>query len=416
MSILIKNVLLKGKKTNIYIEDNEIREIGARLEAEFVIDGKGKAAIPGLINTHTHAAMTLFRGYADDMKLSDWLQTKIWPLEAKLTEEDVYWGTKLACLEMIKTGTVCFNDMYWHARGAARAVDEMGIRGILSSVFIDLFDKKKGEYEIKLNKKLIKEIKNLKNKRIIPALGPHAIYTVSKESLQWIKEFSEKENLLIHIHLSETEKEVKECKEKYGKRPVEFLEEIEFLGDNVIAAHCNWLSKKEIKILKKYDVKVAHNPVSNMKLASGTMPYTEMKKSGLVISLGTDGCASNNNLDLFESMKFAALLQKSTKKDTTIMPANEVFKIATIGGANALSLNSGIIEENRLADILLIDLKKPELTPNHNFISNLVYSANGSCVDSVICNGRILMQNRIFKDEFEILENAERVAGDLIRR
>lgn len=416
MSILIKDTILNGKETSIYIEENEIKEIGAKVEAEFVIDGKNKAAVPGLINTHTHAAMTLFRSYADDMELFDWLNTKIWPLEAKLTEEDVYWGTRLACLEMIKTGTVAFNDMYWHAKGSARAVDEMGLRGILSSVFIDLFDKKRGDAEIELNKKLIKEIKNLKNEKIIPALGPHAVYTVSKDSFQWIKEFSDKENLLIHIHLSETEKEVRDCKKKYGKTPVEFLEDTGFLGNNVIAAHCNWLSRKEIRILKNYDVKIAHNPVSNMKLASGVIPYRDIMNSGLAISLGTDGCASNNNLDLFESMKFAALLQKSASKDTTIMPAREAFEIATIGGANALGLNSGVIDEGKLADIVLIDLKRPELTPNYSLISNLVYSANGSSVDTVICDGRILMQNRIVEDEPEILENAERVAKDLVRR
>lgn len=416
MSILIKNVLLNGKETSIYIEENEIKEIGAVVEAEFVIDGKNKAAIPGLINTHAHAAMTLFRGYADDMKLFEWLQKKIWPLEAKLTEDDVYWGTKLACLEMIKTGTICFNDMYWHAKGSARAVDEMGIRGVISGVFIDLFDKKRGECEIESNKKLISEIRNLRNNRVIPALGPHAIYTVSRENLQWAKEFSDKENLPIHIHLSETEKEVEECKGRYGKRPVEFLADIEFLGKNVIAAHCNWLSKKEIEILKNNDVKIAHNPISNMKLSAGTMPYSEMKDSGLIISLGTDGCASNNNLDLFESMKFAALLQKSARKDTTAMPAKEAFEIATIGGANAIGLNSGIIGEGRLADIILIDLKRPELTPTHNLISNLVYSANGSCVDTVICDGKILMRNRVVRNEAEILENAEKIAGDLIGR
>lgn len=416
MSILIKDTILNGKETSIYIEENEIKEIGAKVEAEFVIDGKNKAAVPGLINTHTHAAMTLFRSYADDMELFDWLKTKIWPLEAKLTEEDVYWGTRLACLEMIKTGTVAFNDMYWHAKGSAMAVGEMGIRGIISAVFIDLFDKKRGDAEIELNKKLIKEIKNLKNEKIIPALGPHAVYTVSKDSFQWIKEFSDKENLLIHIHLSETEKEVRDCKKKYGKTPVEFLEDTGFLGNNVIAAHCNWLNKKEIGILKKYNVKIAHNPVSNMKLASGVIPYRDIMNSGLAISLGTDGCASNNNLDLFESMKFAALLQKSASKDTTIMPAMEAFEIATIGGANALGLNSGVIDEGKLADIVLIDLKRPELTPNYSLISNLVYSANGSSVDTVICDGRILMQNRIVEDEPEILENAERVAKDLVRR
>ncbi|RLI87510.1 MAG: amidohydrolase [Candidatus Altiarchaeales archaeon] len=416
MSILIKNIMLNGKETSIYIEENLITEIGANTEADHIIDGKNKAAIPGLINTHTHAAMTLFRSYADDMKLHEWLQKKIWPLEAKLTEEDVYWGTKLACLEMIKTGTTCFNDMYWRMNGAVKAVDEMGIRAVLSGVFIDLFDGEIGKKEVKNTKRFIKEIKALKNERIIPALGPHALYTVSRENLQWIREYSDKENLLIHFHLAETERENKECVERYGKKPVPFLEEINFLGENLVAAHCNWLDRKDIEILSKFNVKISHNPVSNMKLSSGFLPYTKMRNSGLVISLGTDGCASNNNLDMFESMKFAALLQKIHRNEPTVMPAEEAFQLATLNGAKSLQINSGIIEEEKLADIVLIDLKRPELAPNHNLISNLVYSANGSCVDTVICDGRILMQNRKVDGEGEILKKVWEVASDLVSR
>lgn len=416
MSILIKNILLNGKETSIYIEDNLIKEIGARLEADYVIDGDGKAAIPGLINTHTHAAMTLFRGYADDMKLHEWLQDKIWPTEAKLTEEDVYWGTKLACLEMIKTGTTCFNDMYWHMNGAIKAVDEMGIRAVLSTVFIDLFDKERGDKEVKNSKKFIKGIKALKNERIIPALGPHALYTVSQEKLQWAKEYSDKEDLLIHFHLAETKNEIEDCVRKNGKKPVQFLNEIGFLGENLIAAHCNWLDREDIKILARNNVKISHNPVSNMKLSAGVLPYTEMKKFGLIISLGTDGCASNNNLDMFESMKFAALLQKLRSNDPTVMPALEAFNLATLNGAKSLKINAGVIEEGKLADIVLIDLKRPELTPNHDLISNLVYSANGSSVDTVICNGRILMQNRKVDNEEEILERAGKAALDIVNR
>jgi len=416
MSILIKNIMLNGKETSIYIEENLITEIGANTEADHIIDGKNKAAIPGLINTHTHAAMTLFRSYADDMKLHEWLQKKIWPLEAKLTEEDVYWGTKLACLEMIKTGTTCFNDMYWRMNGAVKAVDEMGIRAVLSGVFIDLFDGEIGKKEVKNTKRFIKEIKALKNERIIPALGPHALYTVSRENLQWIREYSDKENLLIHFHLAETERENKECVERYGKKPVPFLEEINFLGENLVAAHCNWLDRKDIEILSKFNVKISHNPVSNMKLSSGFLPYTKMRNSGLVISLGTDGCASNNNLDMFESMKFAALLQKIHRNEPTVMPAEEAFQLATLNGAKSLQINSGIIEEEKLADIVLIDLKRPELAPNHNLISNLVYSANGSCVDTVICDGRILMQNRKVDGEEEILKKVWEVASDLVSR
>jgi len=414
MSILIKNVLLDGKETPIYVEDDLIKEIDADLEADHVIDGTGMAALPGLINTHSHAAMTLFRGYGDDMELQEWLQQKIWPIEGKLTEEDVYWGTKLACLEMIKSGTTCFNDMYWHLPGTVKAVEETGIRAVLSPVFIDLFDEEKRNEAIKEHTKLLTDVKA--TGRIIPALGPHALYTVSKEGLQWTREFADKEDMLIHFHLAETENENEDCIKQNGKRPVEYLEEIGFLCERVVAAHCNWLNKKDMEILARYDVKIAHNPVSNMKLSTGVIPYTEMVKVGLTVSLGTDGCASNNNLDMFEEMKFAALLQKSARSDPTVMPANEAWEMATINGATALGLNSGRIEEGRLADIILIDLKRPEVTPDHNLISNLVYSANGSCVDTVICDGRILMQNRKVEGEDEIMEKVNEVAMDLTQR
>lgn len=415
MSILIKDVFLDNKKTDVYIEGNLITEIGKKTNADFIIDGNGKAAIPGFINAHTHAAMTLMRGYSDDLPLQEWLEKQIWPLEAKLTEDDVYWGTKLASLEMIKSGTTCFNDMYWHVDSVAKAVEDMGIRAVLSAVFIDLFDKKKSDEQIERNEKIVKNFKS-KSKRVRIALGPHAVYTVSKESLQWAKEFADKNDLLIHIHLSETKKEVDDSIKTNGKTPVEYLENIGFLGPNVIAAHCVWLSKKDIEILVKNDVKIAHNPASNMKLASGIMHYKELKNSGLTISLGTDGCASNNNLDMFESMKFASLSQKAFYNDQTVMPSREAFDLATVNGANALRINAGLIKENMLADLVLIDLKKAELTPNYNLISNLVYSANGSCVDTVICDGKILMENRTLKGEQKILEKVNEVAQDLISR
>jgi len=360
--------------------------------------------------------MTLMRSYADDLELHDWLSNHIWPLEAKLTEDDVYWGTKLACLEMIKSGTTCFNDMYWHTKGSAKAVEESGIRGVLSAVLIDLFNEEKTKEQISLNKKLFKEFKKFCS-RVIFALGPHALYTVSKEGLQWCAEFARENNLLVHFHLSETEQEVKDCIKKNKKRPVEYLESIGFLGPNMIACHSVWLNKKEIQILAKHKVKIAHNPTSNMKLAVGSaLNYAEMKKAGLTVSLGTDGCASNNNLDMFESMKFATLLQKFHTNKQRIMPAQESFELATINGAKALNLSAGKIEEGRLADIVLVNLKKPELTPGHNLISDLVYSANGSCVDTVICDGKILMQNRVAKNEQEIIEEAKETAKNLVSR
>jgi len=417
MSLVINDVLLDGKKTDILIDGNLIKSIGGKLKADKVINGSGKMAIPGLINTHTHAAMTLFRGYGDDMLLHKWLEEKIWPAEAKLNENDVYWGTKLACLEMIKTGTTTFNDQYWYMKGTARAVDEMGLRAVLSEAFFDLSDEEKAKKSKKTTKCFIDYIKEKDNERITAALGPHSVYTVSSDSFKWVADYSNEKDLLIHFHLSETEKENSDCEKTNGKRPVEYLQDIGFLSDKVVAAHCVWINKKEMNILSEHVVKIAHNPVSNMKLSvGGFIDYSEMKDSGLVISLGTDGCASNNNLDMFEEMKFAAVAQKGFKDDPTSLPAKDALNIATQGGAAALQINAGIIEEGKLADIVLIDLKTPELIPKHNLISNLVYSANGSCVDTVICNGKVLMENRKVEDEEQIIEKTNDVALDLVSR
>jgi 5-methylthioadenosine/S-adenosylhomocysteine deaminase len=417
MSILIKNVLLGGRARNIYIDGNVIEAISeANKEqvAEFVIDGTDKAAIPGLFNAHTHAAMTLLRGYADDMPLQEWLETKIWPVERKLTEDDVYWGTKLACLEMIKSGTTFFNDMYWHWRGSAKAVAECGIRAALSAVFIDGFDEEKAKEQIIRNEALYKESKELPD-RIIFALGPHGIYTVSESSLCWVRDFAEKHDLLVHIHLSETKAEVEDCIKWHGMRPVEYLNELDFLCARTIACHCTHLSRNEMALLKKHNVKIVHNPASNMKLAAGRTPYDELKRLGLYpnIALGTDGCASNNNLDMFEEMKIASLLHKSYSGDPTSMPAEEAFGLATGNAARTFRINAGEIAEGKLADVVLLDLKNVNLVPNHNLISNIVYSANGSCVDTVICDGEIVMEEREVKGEEEIKEKAQEVAYEI---
>jgi len=424
-SILIKNVLLWGKERDIRIEGNRIVEISepssgdARsVEAEFVIDGRKKAAIPSLFNAHTHAAMTLFRGYADDLPLHEWLSEKIWPIEARLTEEDVYWGTRLACLEMTKTGTTFFNDMYWHWHGTARAVLESGLRAAISAVFVDFGDPTATEEQKRRNEQLFsaaREFAKRSDGRIIFALGPHAIYTVSEEALCWTRDFAEKNDLLVHIHLAETQAEVEECVKKHGKRPVEFLASLDFLNERVIAAHCVHLSRKEMEILRENDVKIVHNPASNMKLASGVMPYEEMKRAGLRknILLGTDGCASNNNLDMFEEMKFASLLQKAHTGDPTAMPAHEAFEMATLNAARAFRVDAGDISEGKLADLLLIDLNNESFVPTLNIISNIVFAANGNCVDTVICNGEILMQNRRVKGEEEVRERARAVAAKL---
>ncbi len=418
MSIVIKGINLNGLKKDILIQGNMIQRIddSIELQADIQISGDGKAAIPSFINGHTHAAMTLLRGYADDMHLQDWLEKKIWVAEAHMTEEDIYCGARLACLEMIKTGTTFFNDMYWFWRGTARAVQEMGIRAAISAVFIDFFDRKKAKEQIEINMELFEERGNFGD-RIAFALGPHAIYTVSEESLNWAADFARDHGLLIHVHLSETQKEVEDCIRKEGVRPAEYLEKIGFLGPNVIACHGVYLNQKEILLLKKHEVKVVHNPISNMKLAVGkAFPYDRLKTAGVIISLGTDGCSSNNNLDMLESMKFASLLQKYHHRDTTVLPALEAFQMATINGAKAFGLNCGEIREGILADIALIDLQRPELTPHFDLYSDLAYSGNGGCVDTLICDGKVLMANRRVKGEEAILEEARRCAFDLIRR
>lgn len=416
MSIMIKDVLLNGKETSIYIEDSIIQELdGPIQEANTVISGKDQTAIPGLINTHTHAAMTLFRGYADDMDLFEWLSNKIWPLEAKLTPEDVYWGTRMACLEMIKTGTTCFNDMYWHMLSAAKAVEDSGIRGVLSGVVFDNFDSEKGEKELKRSIREVSELKRQTGHRVIPSYGPHAVYTVSNELLLKIADQANKEDILVHIHLAETEKENTDYIERTGKRPVEMLAELGILGPNIVAAHGVWFNQQDIKLLGKYNVKISHNPTSNMKISVGNaISYDLLKKSGVIVSLGTDGCASNNNLDMFESMKIATLLQKFNTNNQTVMPASEVFDMASINGAKTLRLDGGIIAEGKLADLLLIDMKHPSMIPNHDLTSNMVYSASGSVVNTTICDGKILMLDHKVDGEEEVLEKCIKHANNLM--
>ena len=417
MSILIRDVSLDGRITSVYVEDNRIGEIGKRVEADTVIDGTGKAILPGLVNAHTHAAMTLFRSYADDMKLQEWLRTKIWPAEARLTPEDVYWGTRLACLEMIKSGTTCFNDMYFHMDMAAKAVQEAGLRAVLCEGFIDMKDKGRAEEELKKSKAANDKIAALHSSRIAPAWGPHAIYTVSTDSLRTLKQLSEETGYLLHMHLSETQSEVEDCKAEFGKPPARYLEDIGLLSDRCVLAHGVWLDSTEIPILASHGAKVAHCPVSNMKLAVGrAMPYAELMRAGVPLSLGTDGASSNNNLDMFQTLKFTALLHKFSSKNQVIAPAKEVWDMGTIGGARALGFDGGRIEEGALADLILVDLRRVSMVPNYNLYSNLVYSASGECVDTLICDGKILMENRSVAGEREIVERASSAARDILRR
>ncbi len=423
-SVLITNVIDHTGPVDIFVDAAEtITDIGRgirrrhRGEAEFILDGEGALALPGLANTHTHAAMTLLRGYADDMILQDWLSQKIWPLEAHLTGEDVYWGTKLACLEMIRTGTTAFNDMYFFMEDAARAVDEAGIRALLCYGFIDLGDAGKREHECRATEALVAHIRNMNNSRIRAAAGPHAPYTVSPEGLKWCAVFSREQQIPLHIHLSETEKEVAVCVAQHGKRPAALLDECGILTPRTIAAHGCWLDDDECKLLGKRGVHISHNPASNMKLATHrALPYPQLAAAGANVCIGTDGCASNNNLDLFEEVKTAALLQKFFWNDPTILPAPEALAMATTNGAKALGFGTGTLIEGAPADIILVSTRIPCNTPLHNAASNLVYSCSGAAVETTICSGRVLMFDREVPGEAEILKNAAHAAADLVKR
>ncbi|MDR0295451.1 MAG: amidohydrolase [Prevotellaceae bacterium] len=418
MSILIKNILLQQEITDIFIEGNSIREVGKSLActAQKIIDGKGKAVIPGLINGHTHAAMTLARGYGDDIPLEQWLNERIWPYETNLTPEDVYWGTKLACLEMIKSGTTCFCDMYTYFDSTAKATEEMGLRAVLAATMFDYFDKKQAAAVKQQMLNCFGRKKKYGN-RIIFALGPHAIYTVSTDSLRWCRNFAQENGLFIHLHLAETQSEYNNALQQLGLSPVRYLHKHGLLSPRLIIAHGVWVDEEEIRLLADYGVSVVHNPNSNLKIASGyQFKYEEMKAAGITVCLGTDGCASSNSLDMIETMKTAALMQKAWRFDATAMPAEEVLDCATVNGAKMLQLNIGKIAPNCLADLCLVDLNSPAFTPNFNFVSNLIYAANGSCIDTVICDGKVLMENKYVPGEEEIMQKAAAVAYDLMKK
>ncbi len=415
--ILIKNIIIVTQNAErqiinnsaILIEGEKIADLGENknLEKKYVkakkrvIDGRGQVAIPGLINAHTHAAMNLLRGFADDMPLKDWLEQKIWPAEAKMTPRDIYQGTKLACREMLQSGTTAFFDMYWYPEAIIKAVYETGIRGFVGPLIIDLGAVAVGPKQIEA---LYNKAKQKLDERIKLTIAPHAIYTVSEETLRWCRQFADANNLLIHIHLSETEHEVQECQKKHGLRPVEYLEKIGFLtppapspskGEGwggVVAAHGCWLSDAEIKILAKCKVSVAHCPTSNLKLVSGVMPLSKLLRADVNVALGTDGSSSNNNLDMLEEMKIAALIHKWNEKNPAAADAQTVLDLATINGAKALKMDKeiGSIDIGKQADIVIVNFDQPHLRPCHSVVSNLVYSAQGGDVAKVIVGGQVL--------------------------
>lgn len=418
MSILIKNAILNGKETDLLVENGLIKKIGKAInaKAEVKIDCKGsKAIMPGLYNMHTHAAMSLLRGFADDMPLMDWLQNKIWPLEEKLSEDDVYWGSKLAFLEMVRTGTVFFNDMYFFPEATLKAAEEMGLRALIGLV---VFGGSKMSNPKTAEANLVKFRKmNLKTTQF--AIAPHAIYTVGSDELKWCAQFAKKEEILLHTHLSETSQEVEGCVKKNKTRPTQYLDSLGVLGKNSILAHSVYLEEKEKDIIGKRGCTVVNNQTSNFKLAVGEiMDIVGLKKSGANITIGTDGACSNNNLDMMQETKISTLAQKHKQKSASAYPAKEVLEAATLNGAKAIGLNGGEIKEGKLADIVLLDLNKIPMIPGFNIESDIVYAAAGDAVSDVIINGQEILRDGYFVNENEnlIKKKAKAVAHNLVSK
>ncbi len=410
------------RQGDIIIEDNKITKIDMNREKKYcrqeyeVIDADGMVVLPGFINCHTHAAMSLFRGYADDLPLMEWLERKIWPLEAKLTPEFIFWGTKLAILEMIKGGTTCFADMYFMMDSVATAVEETGIRASLSKGII-AFDK--GEESLREGIAFAKKWQNAADGRITTMLGPHAPYTCPPDFLKNVVLEANKLNVGIHIHLSETLSEIQQMREKYNKTPIEIAHEAGlFTATKVVAAHCVHVTDKDMDIMLAGNVGVAHNPESNMKLASGIAPIVKMMEKKINVGLGTDGAASNNNLDMLQEMRSAALLQKVSANDPTVITSAQALRMATSNGAQVLGLEKkvGIIKPGMIADLIIVDLNKPHLQPLHDINANLAYAALSSDVYAVIVDGKIIMRDRNVRtiDEEQVIFKVNEIAKKLL--
>lgn len=384
----------------VCVRGGRIVHVGAAEESRWqspeVIDARGGMVLPGLVNAHTHAAMTLFRGLADDLPLMEWLEHYIFPVERRMDADFVYTGTLLACAEMILSGTTTFCDMYLFETQAAQAAAEAGMRCLVGEVLYDFPSPNYGPVEegLAYTEALIKAWQE--HPLVSVAVEPHALFTCSPNLLEKAGQMAARYGVPLVMHVAETAHEVAQVKERYGRSPVRHLEALGLLGPHLIADHCVHLEPEEMDLLAAYDVKVVHNPESNMKLASGIAPVPELLERGVCVALGTDGCASNNNLDLFSEMDTAAKLHKVYRGDPTVMEAYEVVKMATLQGARALGLGQeiGSIETGKRADIIVVATDTPHLTPLYNPYSHLVYAAKGADVTHAIIDGRVVMAER----------------------
>jgi len=429
MSILIKHAVILTQDTtrrrlqgDLLIEDETITKISEQpitTEADYKIDGKNKLVLPGLVNLHTHLPMTLLRGYGDDRLLNDWLQNCIWPVEAKLSPESIEAGAALGLLEMITSGTTTFHDMYFFEETIAPLTKKVGLRGFLGFGILD-FDTaeyKRGDL-LSACDKFVRAWHD--DPLIRPVVAPHSAYTCGAETLTKCLEIATKYDVLLHSHCSETRDEVYDVEKKTGRRPIEQFDKLGLLTPQMVLAHCGWVTKTEIAAMAQAGVAVVHCPVSNYKIGTGGYaPIPEMLAAGLRVGLGTDGAASNNVLDMFDTMKFAALGQKQHRWDPSVMSAQTVFDMATIHGAASLRLENmtGSLEEGKLADIIIIDLHQPHLTPVHDPVSHLAYAVNGSDVCTTIVDGKPLMLDHevLTLDAEAVMANASAFALKLTR-
>ena len=415
-----KNTLLD--RASVVVHEDEIVAVGhtekitKQYKAKKTITAEDSLIMPGFVNCHTHAAMTCFRGIADDLELTDWLNNYIFPDEAKFVNKELaYWGSLLAAAEMIKSGTTTFCDMYIFEDETARAAKASGIRCLIGEVLFDFPSPnfKTTAEGIAYTRMLIEKWKDDHLINII--IEPHSLYTCSTPLLIEVKALSENYHLPIGLHLLENATEKKQLEEKFGKSAVSFLKDIGYLDEQLIAFHCVYFSEEDIKLFADHGCKISHNPASNMKLASGVAPISRMQAAGITVGLGTDGCASNNNMDMIKEMGTAARLHKVARLDPTLMNAKTVVRMATIEGAKVLGMEKkiGSLEAGKKADIIIIGLNEPHLTPLYSEYSHLVYAASGADVDTVIINGKVVMENRrlLTINEEEVMRKVNEIAA-----
>jgi len=393
--LLIRNALLDGATRDLLLEGERVARIAERLEpppGTETIEARGMAVLPSLVNGHAHSSMTLLRGAAEDMELMPWLTGTIWPLEGRMSGEDAYWGLRQAALEMIRTGTTLCNDMYLHPEALARAARDSGMRFVLSYTLVDGLDPELGARQRAACQAFLEHLPDCGSLSRF-GLAAHSVYSTSPESIRFLGERSRSMGLPLHLHLAETADEDQECRARTGLSPAAWLDSLGALGPLTIAAHCLWLDAADFDLLAERGVTVVHNPVSNMKLASGpAFDYASAKRRGIRVLLGTDGAASNNGLDLFSDMKIAGLLQKHHYHDPRRFPVAEILEAASGAGHACFGTGGGRIEPGATADLILVDLGQPGLAPCHDLGSNLVYGGSGSAVDTTICAGRVLMR------------------------